>query len=57
MTVKEILVQRDSDGKRGKWIAKIQEYDMDIKPLNSSKDMDWPKSYQSLIFKPWGLTF
>jgi len=30
--VKEILVQPNSDGRRGKWLATIQEYDMDIKP-------------------------
>lgn len=29
--VKDILMQGDSYGKRGKWISKIQEYDMDIK--------------------------
>ena len=29
--VKEILVQLDSEGKRGRWIAKIMEYDLDIK--------------------------
>ena len=31
-TVKDILVQSDSEGKRGKWIAKLQEYDFEIKP-------------------------
>ena len=30
--VKDILVQSDSEGKRGKWIAKLQEYDFEIKP-------------------------
>ena len=29
-TVKDILIQGDSEGKRGRWIAKIQEYDLDI---------------------------
>lgn len=55
--VKDIPVQGDSDGKRGKWISKLQEYDMDISPLNSLKDKDWPKYYQSLITRPWGLTY
>ena len=30
--VKEILVQPYSEGKRGRWIAKVMEYDVDIKP-------------------------
>jgi hypothetical protein len=29
--VKDILVQADSDGKRGIWLAKIQEFDLDFK--------------------------
>jgi hypothetical protein len=29
--VKNILNQPDIDGKRGKWIAKIQEYNLEIK--------------------------
>jgi hypothetical protein len=30
-SVKDILVQSDSDGKRGWWLAKIQEFDLEIK--------------------------
>ena len=30
--VKDILVQPDNEGKRGQWIAKILEYDLDIRP-------------------------
>jgi hypothetical protein len=30
-TVKEIMNQLDSDGKKGKWIEKIHEYDLEIK--------------------------
>jgi hypothetical protein len=29
--IKDILVQSDSDGKRGWWLAKIQEFDLEIK--------------------------
>jgi hypothetical protein len=36
-TIKDILTQPDSEGKRGKWIAKIQEYDMEIKPTKLVK--------------------
>ena len=37
VAVKDILVQGGSEGKRGKWISKIQEYDMDIKPTKLIK--------------------
>ena len=32
-----ILTQPDSEGKRGKWIAKIMEYDVEIKPTKLVK--------------------
>ena len=32
VAIKEILTHPDSEGNRGKWIAKIMEYDVDIKP-------------------------
>ena len=35
--VKDVLVQSDVESKRGKWIAKIQEYDLDIKPTKLVK--------------------
>jgi hypothetical protein len=35
--VKEILSQPDSDGRRGKWLVKIQEYDLEIKPTKLIK--------------------
>jgi hypothetical protein len=30
-SVKDILVQPDSDGKRGQWLAKIQEFNFEVK--------------------------
>jgi hypothetical protein len=36
-TIKEVLNQHDTDGKRGKWNAKIQEYDLEIKPTKMIK--------------------
>jgi hypothetical protein len=30
--IKDILIQPDSEGRRGKWISKIRDYDVDIKP-------------------------
>jgi len=35
--VKDILTQEDPDGKRGQWIAKLLEYDIDIKPTKLAK--------------------
>ena len=37
IVVKEILVQPDSEGKRGRWIAKIMEYDVEIRPTRLIK--------------------
>jgi hypothetical protein len=36
-SVKDILVQPDVDGKRGRWIAKILEFDLEIKPTKLVK--------------------
>jgi hypothetical protein len=36
-SVKDILIQPDIDGKRGKWIAKILEFDLEIKPTKLIK--------------------
>jgi hypothetical protein len=35
--IKDILVQSDSDGKRGRWLAKIQEFNLEIKPTKLVK--------------------
>ena len=36
-SVKDILIQPDIDGRRGKWIAKILEFDPEIKPAKLVK--------------------
>jgi hypothetical protein len=36
-TIKDILTYPNSEGIRGKWIAKIQEYDVEIKPTKLVK--------------------
>jgi hypothetical protein len=36
-SVKEILVQPDSEGKRGKWIVKLLEYELHINPTKLIK--------------------
>jgi hypothetical protein len=35
--VKHILIQPDIDGRRGKWISKILEFDLEIKPTKLVK--------------------
>jgi hypothetical protein len=35
--IKDILTQADPDGKRGKWIAKLLEYDIEIRPTKLVK--------------------
>jgi hypothetical protein len=36
-SVKEILIHLDIDGKRSKWIAKILEFDLEMKPTKLVK--------------------
>jgi hypothetical protein len=36
-SVKDILVQPNIDGKRSKWIAKILEFDLEIRPTRLIK--------------------
>ena len=36
-SVKDILVQSDTDGKRGRWLAKIEEFDLEIRPTRLVK--------------------
>jgi len=35
--MKDILIQPDSDGRRGKWLAKIQENYLKVKPTKLVK--------------------
>jgi hypothetical protein len=35
--IKDILLQPDSDGRRGRWIAKIQEFVLEVKPTKLVK--------------------
>jgi len=35
--VKEVLVQNDPEGRRGRWIAALLEYDLEIKPTKLIK--------------------
>ena len=35
--VKEVLMQTDPEGRRGRWIASLLEYDLEIKPTKLIK--------------------
>ena len=43
VSVKDILTQNGLDGKRGKWIAVILEYDIEINPTKLIKGQELPK--------------
>ena len=38
VVVKDVLVQTDLEGRRGKWIATLLEYDVEIKPTKLVKE-------------------
>ena len=42
-TIKDIIAQQDCLGTRGKWVSKIQEYDLRIKPPKLVKCQDYPR--------------
>jgi len=53
----DILVQPDSEGKRGKWIAKLLEYDVDIKPTKFIKGQGLAKLLVDSNCKALGLNY
>jgi hypothetical protein len=54
-SVKDILVQSDSDGKRGRWLAKIQEFDLEIKPTRLVKGQGLAKILAESNFRALGI--
>jgi hypothetical protein len=54
-SVKDILVQPDIDGKRGRWIAKILEFDLEIKPTKLIKGQGLAKLLAESNCKALGL--
>jgi hypothetical protein len=38
--INNILTQSHSEGRRGRWIFKLQEYDLETKPTKLIKDKD-----------------
>jgi hypothetical protein len=51
ISVKDILVQSDNDGKRGRWLAKIQEFDLEIKPTKLVKGQGLAKLFTESNFR------
>jgi hypothetical protein len=53
--MKDILIQTAID-RRSKWIAKILEFDLEIKPTKILKGQGLASCWNNLILKLWGLT-
>jgi hypothetical protein len=53
--VKDILVQADSDGKRGRWLAKIQEFDLEVKLTKLVKGQGLAKLLAESNFRALGI--
>ena len=43
IAVKDVLMQSDTEGKRGRWIAKILEFDIEIKPTELIRGQGLPR--------------
>jgi hypothetical protein len=56
-SVKDILIQPHIDGRRGKWIAKILEFDLEIKPTKLVKGQGLAKLLAESNCKALGVSF
>jgi hypothetical protein len=56
-SVKDILIQPDIDGRRGKWIAKILEFDLEIKPTKLIKGQGLAKLLVEANYQALGISF
>jgi hypothetical protein len=56
-SVKDILIQPDIDGRRSKWIAKILEFDLEIKPTKLVKGQGLAKLLAESNCKYLGVNF
>jgi hypothetical protein len=54
-SIKDILVQFDNDGKRGRWLAKIQEFNLEIKPTKLVKGQGLAKLLAESNFRALGI--
>jgi hypothetical protein len=53
--VKDILVEPDSDGRRGRWLSKIQEFDLEVKPTKIIKGQGLAKLLAESNLKALGI--
>jgi hypothetical protein len=53
--IKYILVQLDSDGRRGRWLDKIQEFDLEVKPTKLVKGQGLERLLAESNFKALGI--
>ena len=53
--IKDILVHPDSDGRRGRWLAKIQEFDLEVKPTKLVKGQGLERLLSESNFKALGI--
>ena len=56
-SVKDILVQPDIDGRRAKWIEKIMEFDLEIKPTKLVKGQGLAKLLAESNCEALGVNF
>jgi hypothetical protein len=56
-SVKDILIQPDIDGRRGKWITKILEFDLEINPTKLIKGQGLAKLLAESNCKALGVNF
>jgi hypothetical protein len=54
-SIKDILVQPDSDKRRGRWLAKIQEFDLEVKPTKIVKGQGLAKLLAESNLKALGI--
>jgi len=54
-SIKDILVQSDSDEKWGRWLAKIQEFDLDLKLMRLVKGQGLAKLLAESNFRALGI--
>jgi hypothetical protein len=55
--VKDILIQPDIDGRRSKWIAKILEFDLEIRPTKLIKGQGLAKLLAEANCQALGISF
>jgi hypothetical protein len=53
--IKDVLVEPDNDGRRGRWLAKIQEFDLEVKPTKLVKGQGLERLLAESNFRVLGI--